>query len=90
MPKNKSLKPKGNSSDDYLGYMRTHDNYENERQSGSHVVVTSTNGKHVTVPHPRREFPPGTEHSIRKQMVAAGFLIVAIAFLTGAAIAVFS
>jgi hypothetical protein len=84
----KSLKPKGNSSDEYLGYMRAHENHAGERQSGSHVVVTSTNGRHVTVPDPRKEFPPGTERSIRKQMVAAGFLIVAIAFLTGTAILV--
>lgn len=62
MSKNKSLKPRGNSSDDYLAYMRGHDNYDGERQSGSHVVVKSANGSHVTVPHPQREYPIGTEH----------------------------
>jgi predicted RNA binding protein YcfA (HicA-like mRNA interferase family) len=83
MSKNRNLKPKGNSSDDYLAYMRGHGNYGSERQSGSHVVVTSTKGNHVTVPHPRREFPIGTERSIRKQMIAAGFLLLAIALLIG-------
>lgn len=76
MSKNKNLKPKGNSSSDYLDYMRGHDNFDGERQSGSHVVVTAKNGHHVTVPHPRREFPVGTERSIRKQMIAAVFLLL--------------
>ena len=77
MSKNKNLKQKGNSSSDYLDYMRGHDNFDGERQTGSHVVVTAKNGRHVTVPHPRREFPVGTERSIRKQMVAAAFLLFA-------------
>ena len=81
MSKNKNLKPKGNSSGDYLNYIRSHENFDGERQSGSHVVVTAKNGHHVTVPHPRREFPTGTERSIRKQMIAAAFLIFATVFL---------
>lgn len=85
MSKSRNLKPKGNSSDDYLAYMRGHSNYDGERQSGSHVVVTSTNGNHVTVPHPRREFPIGTERSIRKQLIAAAFLLLVVAFFVGVA-----
>jgi len=77
----KNLKPKGNSSSDYLDHMRGHENYNGERQSGSHIVVTSKNGCHVTVPHPRREYPIGTERSIRKQMIAAAFLLFAAVFL---------
>ena len=81
----KNLKSKGNSSSNYLDHMRGHENYSGERQSGSHVVVTSKNGRHVTVPHPRREYPIGTERSIRKQMVAAAFIVFVAAFFIAVA-----
>ncbi|MCL5996400.1 MAG: type II toxin-antitoxin system HicA family toxin [Chloroflexi bacterium] len=65
------------TAQEYLSHCRQHEMYAGETQEGSHVKVHSKNGAPpVIIPNHRGSIPTGTEHSIRKQMRLAGFLVL--------------